>query len=85
MFDSQRFELWHVIGLQLLMRNLTNQEATVEELNVAVLALTKGVTDGKHAGLLDKQQEMNESYNLVQVLAHDRLLQLQDKLREVCF
>jgi hypothetical protein len=72
---------------QLMIRDLNNQEPVIEELNAAVDAITKNApNDARHAVLLEKQQEMNNGFNVVRVLAHDRILQLHDRLHEVsCF
>ena len=65
------------------LRELTNQEPTVHELNEAVESLLAGSLDGERSSLVNKQREMNDAYRLVQVLARDQTHLLRDKYRQV--
>ena len=66
----------------MLQRDLKNQEGTVQKLNQAVDShMTR--TGKKSGPMIDKQQEMNELYHTVQILARDRQNELQDTLKEV--
>jgi len=81
----------------LVQRDLANQEAIIQELNDIVGTMTqegsnKSKTGDRGGGggagdrgspLLEKCQEMNESYAVVQVMTRDRLNELQDRLKEV--
>ena len=68
---------------QLTLRDLTNQEPTVHELNEAVESLVSRSSDGERSPLVNKQREMNDMYSIVQVLARDQTHLLTDKYRQV--
>jgi len=76
-----RFKRLFVVSCQLTLRDLTNQEPTVHELNEAVESIVSG--GGEQTTLVNKQREMNELYALVQVLARDQTHLLRDKYRQV--
>ena len=70
---------------QLTLRDLTNQEPTVRELNDAVESIVSSSSPGglQQSSLDNKRCEMNDLYSVVQVLARDQTHLLRDKHRQV--
>jgi len=68
---------------QLTLRDLTNQEPTIHELNDVVESIVSRSSGAEHASLVNKQREMNDMYGVVQVLARDQTHLLRDRYRQV--
>jgi len=70
-------------GVQLTLRDLTNHEPTVHELNDAVESIVSRSSGAEHSSVVNKQRELNDMYSVVQVLARDQTHLLRDKYRHV--
>jgi len=71
------------VCVQLTLRDLTNHEPTVHELNEAVEAIVSRSSDPQRSPLVSKQREMDNMYGLAQVLARDQTHMLRDRYRQV--
>jgi len=69
-----------VVWWQLTLRDLTNLEPTVHELNDSVESIIS--RSEKNLSLVNKQRDMNDMYSVVQVLARDQTHALHDKYRQ---
>jgi len=69
--------------VQLTLRDLTNHEPTVHELNDAVESIVSRSSGAEHSSVVNKQRELNDMYSVVQVLARDQTHLLRDKYRHV--